>query len=259
MHLDAGEVAPQGGLERGGGHRAPHRQDAARNQPAAQQGQPFGAVEHGVGGGHRPLRAIVDVQADGVEAVGSLGQPGGEVGVDDAGARVRSRRARSRTEPGRVPADDRLLHLDDGDLGHLGMPERFLQREADAQAAEQDPHARPTAGVQRGAHQQALGGALAGVQQEHAVVDDLVVRPGPPQHQLAPRRHHPLNHVRHGGSPRPVPPRRRFSAIGRSPRGRPGGLWSTAGARWRPGPPGPARRPAGGGGGCRGGRRRSRR
>ena len=76
------------------------------------------------------------------------------------------------------------------------MAKRLIQREADAKAADQDPHARLTAGIERCTDQQALGGAIARVHQEHTVVDDLVVRLGTPQHQLTPGRHHTLHHDR---------------------------------------------------------------
>src|SRR5215211_8882493 len=79
--------------------------------------------------------------------------------------RVRSCPGRMRAEVGRVPADDRLLYLDDNDLGHRGMAKRLIQREADAKAADQDPHARLTAGIERCTDQQALGGAIARVHQ----------------------------------------------------------------------------------------------
>jgi hypothetical protein len=74
---------------------------------------------------------------------------------------------------GGVPADDLDRDLDHVHPRHPGLAHGLGQREADAEAADQDLRCGGGAAGERRRDHEPLGPAITGVHEEHAVADDL--------------------------------------------------------------------------------------
>ncbi len=95
------------------------------------------------------------------------------------------------------PFDHRRLELDHDHLADSGQAQRLVQREPDAEAAEQHPQI--GAGGDGLAHERPLGAAVARVHQKRPVRDHLEVLARPAQDELAPRSLPAVDHDRPAG------------------------------------------------------------
>src|SRR5829696_2612421 len=184
--MDSPEATPQQRLEGGRRVRAPHREPPIRHEAAGERVEARFPVHRLVVHCDRPLRTVVDVEADRVVPVGPGAQPNPQVGGDYLHPRVVHGVRRPSGEVGAVPAHHRRLDLYDRHELDARAPDRLGEREADPEPADQQPRAR-RGGTQRRPDQLPLRPAVSGVHQEDAVADDLAVLARASQDQLAAR------------------------------------------------------------------------
>ena len=158
------------------------RQAAPGREQAAEPIKAGVGIDRGVLGMDEPARAVIDVDADRVERPGERRERVAQVGDDQADTRIVDAVLAHAAQVRARPLDDRRLDLAHDHLGHSRVPQRLVEREADAEAAEQD--AQPAAVGQRLAYERPLGAAVARVHEERPVRDHLEMRARSAQDEL---------------------------------------------------------------------------
>ena len=167
----------------------PDDQDPARAQQVVAPAEEPGLVDLLVGLVDEVARAVVDVEQHQVVRRPRLGDGHRDVRVDDGRAGVGEDRRPVRHRAVAHPVDERLLDLDDHGPLDTDVGEHPLEREAEAEPADQD-RPRVVDQVERLGGELDLAGRLEGVHHEDAVDPQLEhVGRGPgraaAQHELA--------------------------------------------------------------------------